>query len=76
MGFGSREDKDDGQGDWARDSGMVSGYGGLLNEVAPGFEVFAGFEHYAIAYMSLASLGLGCHASNGEGDGFRLRRRW
>jgi hypothetical protein len=76
VGFGSREDKDDGEGDRTRDSGMVSGYCGLLNEVAPRLEVLAGFEHDAIAYMSLAALGLRGHASNGEGDGFRLRRRW
>jgi hypothetical protein len=43
---------------------MVSGYGGLLYEVTPGLEVFAGFKHHAIADMTLAALRLWRHASH------------
>ena len=45
MRFWTWEEEDAGEGDGAGDGGVVGGDGGLLNEVAPGFEVLAGFDH-------------------------------
>jgi hypothetical protein len=69
MGFRAWEEEDAGEGDGSGDGGVVDGDGSLLDEVAPGFEVLAGFDHHAVAEVALAALGLGCHAGDCEGDG-------
>ena len=67
--FWAREEEDAGEGDGTCDGGMVEADGSLLDEVAPGLEVFAGFDHDTVTEMAFAALRLRGHASNGEGDG-------
>ena len=47
--FGAREEEGAGDGDGAGDGGVIEVDGCLLNEETPGFDVFGGFEHDAVA---------------------------
>ena len=69
MGFRAWEEEDAGEGNGSGDGGVVDGNGSLLDEVAPWLEVLAGLDHNAITQVAFTALGLGCHASDGEGDG-------
>lgn len=42
-----------GDGDGTGDGGVTGGNGRLLDEVTPGFDVFAGFDHDAVADIAL-----------------------
>ena len=72
VGFRAWEEEDAGEGDGSGDGGVIEVDGGLLDEVAPGLEVFAGLDHDTVTEVALAALGLGCHPSNGESESVRL----
>jgi hypothetical protein len=49
VGLGAWEEENAGEGYGASDGWLVEGNGGLLNEEAPGLDVFGGLDHAAIA---------------------------
>lgn len=72
MRFGTGEEEDAGEGDGSGDGGVVEVDGGLLDEVAPGLEVFAGLDHDTVTEVAFTALWLGCHTGNGKGNSFKV----